>query len=49
MSFIVLQWQAFHMYQYSYIDRASPSQCTQGKSSAYTTCRRQTQEEAAAF
>lgn len=43
----VLQWQAFHMYQYFYIDHASPSQITQRKSTAYATCYHQTQEGAA--
>jgi len=44
----VLQWQAFHMYQYFFIDHGSPSQRTQGKSTTHATCLHQTQEGAAA-
>lgn len=46
MQFNVLQWQGFHMYRCFYIDHASPSQCTQGKSTVYATCCHQTQEGA---
>lgn len=44
MQFNVLQWQAFHMYQYFYTDHASPSQRAQAKSTASATYRCWAQE-----